>query len=613
MKKIISVVLTSAMLTASAVPAFAADKFKDVTKKNLDWAYDAIETMSDRGLIKGYEDGTFKPNKEVTRMEAFALFARLMGSNSEENKAFLESAKELYRDTLETYGLSYAEGDIAYLLARGVLDKSELDTYFKGGNKNQAMPRYEAAILITKAMLKEQEAKDEVLIDMSYSDVASIPNAAKQYVYYVTQKGIMTGMDGGKFSPTTAVLRSQIAVMLSKTCDAMGYTFDKGTVSSISTAVKNIKIKDADGSAFTIGYTDETRFYVNGEVTDASKIKAGNSIVLTYVQEGDDTVLAFADVIAEETVSKEVDETKAVIFKKYQTKGDVVLLTCVDVKSDDSESYPCAGDVKVTIDGKESNINKINAGDYITIGLSEDTIVEIEAMQKSTTLDATIEKVSNMGTITISSDDEEFDGVTLSFADKAKFYKNGDTSDFASLCRGDKAKITLEYGLISKITTTSAKKTVTGTLLSYTIAGTPTITINKDGEELTYDIPASAEVVINGETAKISDFAIGANLTLTVESDVVKKITAAAATSSLTSGSLSGEVTGIYESNITIVNDNGVSVNFTCAKGVKIVLIPTFDSYELKKIKVGDVLTAYGTYKNGIFVSTGITVTPASK
>ena len=179
MKKFVSMLLSTAFAATMAVPAFAAGTFSDV-KGNYAWAYEYVEDMAEKGLISGYEDGTFRPQNTVSRMEAFALFARMMGSNSDVNSDVVEAAKKKYASVLEKYSLSYAEGDVAFMLHRGVLSEKELDTYFAGSKKSQAMPRYEAAILITKAMLAEKDATSEVLIDMDYSDAGEIPKDAKQ-------------------------------------------------------------------------------------------------------------------------------------------------------------------------------------------------------------------------------------------------------------------------------------------------------------------------------------------------------------------------------------------------------------------------------------------------
>ena len=611
MKKLMSAIIAFALSVSALVPVFAADTFKDVNSKSYAWAYSYVEDMAERGLIKGYEDGTFRPGNSVSRMDAFALFSRLMGSNSEVNADLLAQAKEKYADVLEKYGLSYAEGDIAFMLMRGVLTENELDTYFDGKKKTEAMPRYEAAILITKAMLGEQDAKNEVLVDMDYTDVSTIPKAAKQYVYYVTQKGIMSGMGDGAFSANTDVLRGQIAVMLSKTADATDYTFDSVTINEIDEASKNISIKDTDGKDFTIGYDDSARFFKNGEAAVASQLKSGQKAILTYVSNESGTKLAFADV-----VTGGIDESKAVIFKAYTSSGGTLIITVIDPANDAVQSYNISDSASITADGKAVNINSLKEGDYITIGLSGDVVVLVDAMKKSAKIDAVIEKLSTLGTITISSENSEFDGITLSLSQDAKIYKNGDTVGFSDLGRGDQVKITLEYGTVKEINATSAIKTVTGVLKSYTVSEAPTLTINRDGTNYTFDIPANADITLNGEKVALSAFNIGSSITVTVDSEVVKKITASDAAGTLTGDKVTGTVVGVYDKTINILNsDNGgdVVITISCTASTKIISVPQLTEYSIKKVKNGDSIIAYGAYASGIFVASGITVTPAAE
>ena len=81
LKRFLAVMLTVAMILS--VTAFAAD-FKDVEKNNQ--YEEAITLLSDLGVINGYDDGTFKPDKEVTRAEMTTLLMRMLGlSKSEAN------------------------------------------------------------------------------------------------------------------------------------------------------------------------------------------------------------------------------------------------------------------------------------------------------------------------------------------------------------------------------------------------------------------------------------------------------------------------------------------------------------------------------------------------
>lgn len=51
--------------------------FPDVPKTH--WAYDAIAAAGAAGWINGYEDGTFRPNESVTRIEAVKMINNMLG------------------------------------------------------------------------------------------------------------------------------------------------------------------------------------------------------------------------------------------------------------------------------------------------------------------------------------------------------------------------------------------------------------------------------------------------------------------------------------------------------------------------------------------------------
>ncbi len=61
-----------ARLTENSAPANYSTKFSDVLA--YDWFCDSVMKLSNKDIIKGYPDGTFKPNKSITRAE-FAVIA----------------------------------------------------------------------------------------------------------------------------------------------------------------------------------------------------------------------------------------------------------------------------------------------------------------------------------------------------------------------------------------------------------------------------------------------------------------------------------------------------------------------------------------------------------
>jgi hypothetical protein len=72
-KRLVAVMATMAM-TTMAVSTFASVKFTDVPDNS--WAKPVIEKWANEGLVGGYEDGSFKPGNPITRAEFASLIQR---------------------------------------------------------------------------------------------------------------------------------------------------------------------------------------------------------------------------------------------------------------------------------------------------------------------------------------------------------------------------------------------------------------------------------------------------------------------------------------------------------------------------------------------------------
>ena len=55
-------------------------KFTDVKESH--WAYEAINKLAELGIVEGYEDGTFKPEKTVTRAELATMLDRYLSQKN---------------------------------------------------------------------------------------------------------------------------------------------------------------------------------------------------------------------------------------------------------------------------------------------------------------------------------------------------------------------------------------------------------------------------------------------------------------------------------------------------------------------------------------------------
>lgn len=94
----------------AAVTVSAANPFTDVSSD--DWAYQAIASLSDEGVIDGYPDGTFRGDKHVTRYEIAQIVARLMAKEDTLNASQKETLAKLssqYANELKDLGVRIAE------------------------------------------------------------------------------------------------------------------------------------------------------------------------------------------------------------------------------------------------------------------------------------------------------------------------------------------------------------------------------------------------------------------------------------------------------------------------------------------------------------------------
>ena len=132
MKKLLSAILTICLLLSCAAPAFAA-AFPDLEARHA-WAVPAIEYMMSKGIVNGYEDDTFRPDRTVTRAEFIKMLNVTFGLTA--------TAAIPYTDVpADQWYAPYVKQAVAqgYLLNYGSLL-----------NPNGALSRQEAAALLVR-------------------------------------------------------------------------------------------------------------------------------------------------------------------------------------------------------------------------------------------------------------------------------------------------------------------------------------------------------------------------------------------------------------------------------------------------------------------------------
>lgn len=89
----------------------ATTSFKDISTS--DPCYDAVVKLTEEGIIMGYPDGTFRPDKPITRAELIALINRTFhysASSGSQNFKDVSSADWFYKDVLKANAVGYVNG-----------------------------------------------------------------------------------------------------------------------------------------------------------------------------------------------------------------------------------------------------------------------------------------------------------------------------------------------------------------------------------------------------------------------------------------------------------------------------------------------------------------------
>src|SRR5450759_2369563 len=166
------------------------------------WAQVKIQSWMDKGLIKGYPDGTFKPDQNVTRAEFMTLA----------NRAFGYTAVVPITYTDVKAGSWYAP-EVAKAKAAGYISG-----YPDGTMKPEnPITREEVATIVAriKNLTSDANAADK------YTDAAKIGSWSKGQVGAVTSAKIMQGYPDGSFMPQGLITRAEVVEALD---NALHYT-----------------------------------------------------------------------------------------------------------------------------------------------------------------------------------------------------------------------------------------------------------------------------------------------------------------------------------------------------------------------------------------------------
>lgn len=212
-----SIALPAIVVPVEANAATYSKTFKDVSKSSP--YYDSIHTMAEKGIISGYEDGTFKSGETLTRKHAAALLNRAVTVKATKNTA---APKDLPK-TNPYYN------DLMALANAGLLDVDA-----KGNiNPNAPLTRGEMAKILATAF--DLKGAKHPLTDVS--------SKYSSYVAALYENDVTTGYEDKTFKEKGSLTRAHYAVFMYR---AMGLEKGDGKVEQKPTIPSKISMDSTE-------------------------------------------------------------------------------------------------------------------------------------------------------------------------------------------------------------------------------------------------------------------------------------------------------------------------------------------------------------------------------
>ncbi len=610
-KRIIASALCGAVIAMSAAVPVLAKTFPDVEgDASVSWAKASINSMTDKGYIKGYDDGNFKPQQAITKVEALLLMSRIMGVDEQDYEMSVDWAKENYEDTVTAINSQYPS-ELSYLMYLNVLNLTDLRNYASSANANTSLLRWQAAYLMVKLAGRDSDAQQLEINDKSvYSDFDKIPAEAQKYVVYATNASIMNGMgkdENGKdyFSPDTTLTRAQMAVLLDRMITMLGRTATLGTVDSIDYESGAIEIATQDGRTEGCEIENiDTVIKFDGKDAKVDDIEKGDEIMVTFISDAPRLIEAIA--------GQTVETVYGVIGQLGESGGRQQLIIRDPETDDKGTTYDVSPSCVYNIKGARGTFKDLKVGNNIEAVLTGGTITSVTVNEKETSVSGVFESLQgeNSGDSYIVLYDEKADKTTnyrLSTGN-ISVKRNGAIANLRDLSRGDEVTLTMTNGRVTQVSAKSDTAEHVGTIREIVLSDKPEITIEIDGKNQTYYMSTATKVKVNNVDGTIYDLRPGNSASIVVDGSMLSSIESSA-TATYGKTSVSGKVQSVNNT-LKVISLQGVggatetvyydsSTTFLKSNG---------KSATAKDIVSGSNLSVTGSDTTGYFVATIIII-----
>ncbi|RJX37969.1 S-layer homology domain-containing protein [Paenibacillus pinisoli] len=172
------------------------------------WGRQEVERLAAKGIIQGRGAGQFDPSGSVTRAETAALLVRALGIvPSESASSFTDMEDKWYASS------------VAAAQKAGLITGYNDDTF----RPDDKVTRQELAVMMGRAIAYAGGAGHKPTVRGHMADTDRIAPWALESVEQALELGIIKGDDSGSFRPQAAATRAEMAAMLSRMLQSLGF------------------------------------------------------------------------------------------------------------------------------------------------------------------------------------------------------------------------------------------------------------------------------------------------------------------------------------------------------------------------------------------------------
>lgn len=514
MKRKMAMALAAVLVAGSLPVTVSAATFSDINE--VSWASSTIQAVSDKGLINGYEDGTFRAKNNVTYSEAMVMIYNLMDKTGN-LKASATNTLPIYQSVLNTYKIpTWSQSTVAYGLSAQILMAADLPKFTTDGVSNPAT-RQDVAVMFGRALSEKYDIYAGT--GVNYNDSWRISDEAMPYVDLLTRLGIVTGDDNGNFNPTANITRAEMAVIMNKTYDLL--------TNELSNTGEITEIVNHDGNYYDIDVKmdsgERNKLTISDDNISIYNKDGSREMPISSLTKGDRVSLVFDGLVI--TKIYLLDE-EASAQEKYDAVGYIYSLKdgYLNLESEntgETTKYKINTNCTYYLDGKKTTESAIkdviddNSDKYVYAGLYTETKNEKVDGERQDVLYANAVYVTVKDEYTQTGEVTDFTSTTVYY--KASGSNARKSADFASDCEfyiGDKkssakdleemaesgtvyVKVTVNSkGKATKVVMTEDKFTDNTASSTYTVKGfnKDRIIVSRGGTSTTYEFGSTSDI-----------------------------------------------------------------------------------------------------------------------